>query len=234
MGVYKYDESYIGKKYNYLTITGFGYNDFGKRCFNCKCDCGVEKLLITTDVITGRVKSCGCMHRELSRKASLVHGAYTYGKPERLYKIYRGMIERCHNKNNTKYSDYGGRGITVCSEWRENYDTFRTWAIKNGYDENKSRKEQSIDRIDNDKGYSPNNCRWTTAAIQRKNQRPHKEHKKNALILFNGKQISKKILCNEYGISVEMFNYRVNRKGMSVLEALTVPKMTVGRPKINL
>lgn len=75
MGVYKYDESYIGKKYNYLTVTGFGYNDFGKRCFNCKCECGVEKLLITTDVITGRVKSCGCMHRELSREASIIHGA---------------------------------------------------------------------------------------------------------------------------------------------------------------
>lgn len=232
MGVYKYDESCIGKKYNYLTITSFGYNDFGKRCFNCKCDCGVEKLLITTDVITGRVKSCGCMHKKLSRRTSIKHGAYYYGHPERLYRVYRGMIERCHNKNNTKYSDYGGRGITVCSEWRENYDTFRTWAIKNGYDENKSRKEQSIDRIDNDKGYSPDNCRWTSMNVQRANQRPHREHKKNATVVLNGVMVTKREICAEYGISVEMFDYRVKHKGMSVIEALTTPKLSVGRPRI--
>ena len=217
-----------------LTPTSFEYNKYGKRCFKCRCDCGREKLCIPTNVIDGTVKSCGCMHRKLSRRASIKHGAYYYGHPERLYRVYRGMIDRCYNKNNSNYENYGERGITICDEWKSNYENFRSWAIQSGYDESKSRKEQSIDRIDNSKGYSPDNCRWTTATIQRKNQRPHKEHKKNALVLFNGKQISKKILCNEYGISVEMFNYRVNRKGMSVLEALTVPKMTVGRPKINL
>lgn len=232
MGVYKYDESYIGKKYNYLTITGFGYNDFGKRCFKCECDCGKEKLIITTDVINGAVKSCGCMRNNILRKLSTVHGGCLYGHPERLYRIYRGMIERCHNKNNTKYNDYGGRGITVCSDWRENYDTFRTWAIENGYDENKSRKEQSIDRIDNDKGYSPDNCRWTTMKVQRTNQRPHKEHKKNATVVLNGAIVPKRVVCAEYGISVEMFDYRVKHKGMSVIEALTTPKLSVGRPKI--
>lgn len=232
MGVYKYDESYIGKKYNYLTITGFGYNDFGKRCFKCECDCGKEKLIITTDVINGTVKSCGCMRNNILRKLSTVHGGCLYGHPERLYRIYRGMIERCHNKNSTKYNDYGGRGITVCSEWRESYDTFRTWAIENGYDENKSRKEQSIDRIDNDKGYSPDNCGWTTMKVQRANQRPHRGHKKNATVVLNGVIVPKRDICAEYGISVEMFDYRVKHKGMSVIEALTTPKLSAGRPRI--
>ena len=232
MGVYKYDESYIGKKYNYLVITGFGYNDFGKRCFKCECDCGKEKLIITTDVINGTVKSCGCMRNNILRKLSTVHGGCLYGHPERLYRIYRGMIERCHNKNSTKYNDYGGRGITVCSEWRESYDTFRTWAIENGYDENKSRKEQSIDRIDNDNGYSPDNCRWTTMKVQRANQRPHREHKKNATVVLNGVIVPKRDICAEYGISVEMFDYRLKHKGMSVIEALTTPKLSSGRPRI--
>lgn len=232
MGEYKYDESYIDKKYNYLRIIGFGYNEFGKRCFNCKCDCGREKLLITTDVVTGRVKSCGCMHRELSRKASIIHGAYSYGQPERLYRIYRGMIARCHNKNNPNYPNYGGRGITVCSEWRDNYDTFRIWAIENGYDENKTRKEQSIDRIDNDKGYEPSNCRWTTMKVQRANQRPHRAHKKRSTVLLNGREYFKRDICSEYEISVEMFDYRVKHKGMGVMEALTTPKMSIGRPRI--
>ena len=234
MGKNKYDESYIGKKFNYLTIIGFGYNDFGKRCFNCRCDCGTEKLLITTDVINGRVKSCGCKHAELSRRASITHGAYTYGHPERLYKIYRSMIDRCYREKNPNFKNYGGRGIDVCDEWKENYISFKIWALQSGYDVNKDRKEQSIDRIDNNKGYSPENCRWTTMSIQRKNQRPRIRYKRRATIIFNGHEYFKRDICSQYGISVELFNYRVKNKGMSVSDALTTPKMSSERAKVAI
>ena len=231
MGKNKYDESYIGKKFNYLTIIGFGYNDFGKRCFNCRCDCGIEKLLITTDVVTGRVKSCGCKHAELSRKAAIIHGAYSYGHPERLYNIYRSMIDRCYRENNPNFKNYGGRGIAVCDEWKESYIPFRAWALQNGYDMNRDRKEQSIDRIDNNKGYSPENCRWTTMKVQRKNQRPRGRCKRRATVIFNGCEYFKRDICSQYGVSVEMFDYRVKVKGMSVRDALTTPKMSIGRKK---
>lgn len=228
----KYDESYVGKRYNYLTVQGFDYNDRGERCFKCLCDCGNEKLLLPINVVSGRVKSCGCMKRELNRDASLKHGACAYGNPEKLYRVYMAMIRRCYNPHCNSYQNYGGRGITVCEEWKNNYVAFKDWAMRQGYDETKGFEEQSIDRIDNNKGYSPDNCRLATAKEQRKNQRSRKKYKRNSMILVNGEVRPKRDVCAEYGISVEAFNYRVKRKGMGVMEALTVPKMAIGRPSI--
>lgn len=230
MGVIKYDESYIGNKYNFLTVIGYEYDRYGNRCFKCRCDCGNEVLETPKYLIDGVVKSCGCMQKELLREDFIVHGGCAFGKPERLYRVFRGMIERCCNPNHPSYVNYGGRGITVCSEWRNDYQAFRKWAVENGYDETKSRKEQSIDRIDNNKGYEPNNCRWATAKVQRNNQRPHKERKKRAMITFNGQERPKRDVCKEFGISVETFNYRV-KNGMSIHDALTQPMNSSGRPR---
>ena len=81
------------------------------------------------------------------------------------------MKQRCLNPKSKAYVHYGGRGITVCDEWKDSYDAFYKWAVANGYDENASRGQCTIDRIDNDKGYSPDNCRWTTMLVQNNNQR---------------------------------------------------------------
>lgn len=228
----KYDESYIGKRYNYFIVQGFEYNERNERCFKCLCDCGNVKLCLPINVVQGIVKSCGCMKRELNRNASLKHGACTYGCPEKLYRIYRAMIERCYNPNHKSYINYGGRGIGICEEWRNDYGAFRDWAINQGYDESKGYIEQSIDRKDNNKGYCPENCRLATAKEQRANQRKHKKHKRNSMISINEEIRPKRDVCKEYGISVETFDYRVKRKGMSVLEALTTPKMATGRPSV--
>lgn len=229
MGVIKYDDSYIGNKYNFLTVLGFEYDKYGNRCFRCICDCGKIVLETPKYLISGHVKSCGCKQRGLLRDEFIVHGGCSHGKRERLYTVYRGMIERCYNQNNKNYINYGGRGIVVCQEWKENYGAFRKWALANGYDEKKSRKEQSLERNNNNGNYGPDNCRWATAKEQCANRRPHKEHKKRSMIIINGIKRPKREVCKEYGISVETFDYRTKKKGMDVLEALTCPLISQGR-----
>lgn len=222
-----YDESYIGLKYGNLTIIGL--NETGnKKRFVCKCNCGEIKSIRPVDLITGRIKSCGCKHDEYSK----THG----GSKERLYHVWQGMRRRCESEKSAEYNNYGGRGITVCDEWRD-YSAFRDWAYLNGYDENAPFGECTIDRIDVNGNYEPNNCRWITIVEQQKNKRPYSEwqkpkiRKKTALILFDGRLVPKTDLCKQYGISVETFNYRYIKKGMSVEAALSTPKMTEGRPR---
>ena len=119
-----------------------------------KCFCGKEFKVATSDIKSGNTKSCGCINER--------HGLVNH----RLYNTWAQMIQRCTNENNQAYKRYGGRGITVFDEWRDNFTNFYNWAIKNGYKEN-----LSIDRIDNYNGYNPSNCRWATTTTQARNKR---------------------------------------------------------------
>ena len=143
---------------------------------------------------------------------------------ERLYSVYNGMIQRCYNRKHPHYGLWGGRGIRVCDEWRDDYQAFRKWAYDNGYDESKDRKEQSLDRINNDGNYEPLNCRWASMKEQRKNQRSRytgKGYKYNWT--FEGITKSAVEWCNIFNVSVPMVMYRVNEKGMNPFEALVTP-----------
>ena len=143
---------------------------------------------------------------------------------ERLYQIYNGMISRCYNKNHPHYDLWGGRGIRVCDQWRYNYQAFRKWAIYAGYDEEKDRKEQSLDRIDNNGDYCPENCRWATMREQANNKRPKIKgdgYKYNWT--FEGITKSAVEWCKIFGVSVPMVMYRVQKKGMKPFEALITP-----------
>ena len=143
---------------------------------------------------------------------------------ERLYSVYNGMIQRCYNKKHPHYDLWGGRGIRVCDEWKDDYQAFRKWAHDNGYDESKDRKEQSLDRIDYDGNYEPLNCRWASMKEQRKNQRSRdtgKGYKYNWT--FEGITKSAVEWCNIFNVSVPMVMYRVNEKGMNPFEALVTP-----------
>ena len=127
-----------------------------------KCGfCGNEFKALVQHINSGHSKSCGCYSKK--------HGL----RNTRLYSTWAKIKDRVFNTKSKKYSDYGGRGITICDEWKNDFMSFYTWAMSNGYEENKS---LSIDRIDNDGGYSPENCRWTTSIIQARNKRIYKNN----------------------------------------------------------
>lgn len=130
--------------------------------WRCRCDCGKKIAVQGYHLRTGHTQSCGCFHRDQTKRANTTHGE----EGTRLYGIWRGMKSRCYNPNVQKYKDYGGRGIKICEEWLDDFQAFYDWAMSHGYTD-----ALSIDRIDVDGNYEPSNCRWATAKEQRHNRR---------------------------------------------------------------
>ena len=132
--------------------------------WRCICDCGEETVVYGPSLTRGSTKSCGCFRKEMRSKQpnGLRHGLrYT-----RIYRTWDGIIQRCYNKSCFAYKDYGERGIVICGEWRHDIKAFYAWAINNGYKET-----LTIERIDNDGNYCPDNCKWIPQSEQPKNQR---------------------------------------------------------------
>ena len=156
-----------GQRFGRLVVIREDDRKYGHRYILCKCDCGTEKSINLHSLLNGCSNSCGCLRREYIASKNFKHGfANRNNELERIYCIWSGMKKRCYSETDPGYKNYGGRGITICDEWKDNYPAFREWSISNGYSD-----ELSIDRIDNDKGYAPDNCRWTTAKVQGNNTR---------------------------------------------------------------
>lgn len=196
-----------GKKFNHLTVVEYIGQRKGRTMWRCQCDCGNEIEVDSSSLKSGNTTACGC------RQSEGWYNSLTHGKSKtRIYKTWQGMKSRCYNPNAKYYENYGGRGITICKEWLDDFMNFYNWAITNGY-----RDDLTIDRIDNDGNYEPSNCRWVTRTVQMNNMR------KNRIIEFNGERKSVSDFARQYGFAPELIHERLNR-GWSVDDALTIPK----------
>lgn len=205
---YMKKEDYIGKKYNHLMIVEFDhYGANSQAYFKCRCDCGNEVVVLGASIRSGNTKSCGCLKEQHKksfgkhRKDQTTHG----GCGTRLYRIWFHMRARCRDKNSELY---GARGIKVFEEWDSSFELFRDWALSNGYNDN-----LTIDRIDVNGNYEPDNCRWADMKTQGRNRR-------NTLYVdFQGKRMSLKDACEIVGVDYHTVYGRI-ADGMSVEQAL--------------
>lgn len=197
-----------GKTYGRLTVIGIdGYNEISREYYwECKCTCGNFKTIKGGSLKTGATSSCGCLQKE----QVYVHGM----TKSKIYKTYRAMLDRCSNSKNSRYKDYGGRGIEVCSDWkikRKGFLNFYNWAMSNGYNEN-----LSLERINTDGNYEPLNCTWETLLQQNRNKR------NTVWVDYNGEKITLGQLSEITGIYRNLLYSRIVTNKWSVEEALTL------------
>ena len=153
----------IGESFGRLTVIARAFTGKPQAEWYCECECGETVIARGDHLRLGRISSCGCFRREHGRS---VGGITTHGESYSLaYSSWRAMLKRCTDESHISYKDYGGRGITVCDQWRASFENF--------FSDMGDRPEgTTLDRIDNDGNYQPGNCRWADAKTQRSNQRP--------------------------------------------------------------
>lgn len=179
-------QNIAGLKSGRLTaIKYIGQNKRGANLWQCNCECGGTSVVVASDLRAGTIRSCGCLKKEMTSLTKTKH--HQSGTP--LYSVWLGIKDRCLNPKSKQYFNYGGRGITVCDEWLGEYGStnFCKWSLDNGY-----KKGLELDRIDVNKGYSPDNCRWVSNSVQANNKRTTR------FITYNGKTQSLADWCREY------------------------------------
>lgn len=208
----KYIKSLAGARFGNLVVLYATSEPFKSTTkWKCICDCGNHAYPVAHNLVNGRSTSCGCLRKKRASefaKSLTRHG----GTGTRLYSIWRSMICRCYYKNDKCYSTYGGAGITICDEWRNDFKAFRDWAIANGY-----KDHLSIDRIDVQKGYYPRNCRWATNFEQSNNKTS------TVFLTHNGNTKPLTVWAQELGIPRNVLYSRIKHHGWSTERALSTP-----------
>lgn len=194
------------EKYGKLTIIGLDHqktysNGYVVDFVRCRCDCGNEKVINYDNIKRGLVKSCGCISKTANGMSKI-----------RLYQTYRHLINRCYCEKDINYKNYGGRGITVCQEWQNDFMNFYNWAMTNGYTD-----KLTIDRIDVNGNYCPKNCRWVNMKTQQNNR------SNNRILEYKGQKKTITEWANYCGLSYRNLYYRL-KNGYTIEQAIEKPK----------
>lgn len=207
----------IGSRFGRLTVVDLA-DDYvdprgrHRKRYKCVCDCGNEKIIIGESLSRGLTLSCGCLQKERASDSRTTHGLTN----SRLYHVWCGMKRRCNNPKEKHYSLYGGRGIKVCEEWMS-FENFYQWSMTHGYQDDVDRGVCTLDRIDVNGDYEPDNCRWATQQEQMNNVRY------NRRITYNGETHTIAEWAREYDMPYQKLRQRISRYGYDIERALTTP-----------
>ncbi|MGH1280534.1 hypothetical protein [Bacillus basilensis] len=200
-----YSKDYTGKRYGKLSVVSREVKN-NRSYYKCLCDCGEYVITRSDSLTSGKTKSCGCLSVETNRK---VHSKHKDSNT-RLYRIYQKMRNRCNDPKNYRFTRYGGRGITVCDEWKNDYESFKKWALEHGYND-----KLTIDRINNDGNYEPNNCRWTDVKTQSNNT------SRNKYIEYKGETKTLVQWCEELNYSYSSTRNMIAKGDKTIEEIFT-------------
>lgn len=196
-----------GQRFGRLVAVELRGRKNGKAAWLCRCDCGREIVTLGTMLRMGDSRSCGCYAADRAARLHRTHGASK--SPE--YKTWRSMLGRCHRKTDPGWKNYGGRGISVCERWRRSFQSFLADMGP------RPSPAHSIDRINNDRGYGPGNCRWATQLQQQNNRRSTR------LAMFRGRRLSLSEIAREAGVPFQTLWRRVRRAGWEIERAISTP-----------
>ena len=199
-------EDLTGQRFGRLVVIERAETTHVSTRWKCRCDCGVECTVLAQNLKKGHTTSCGCYREEKRPTQQFKHGY----RHTRIYGVYGKLKGRCCNPNNPSYPRYGGRGITICDEWMNNPESFCRWAYEHGYKEDAKYGECTIERIDNSKGYSPENCRIANEKEQANNRRS------NLLIEHNGETKTLAQWRDYFGMTQGKAYYHLVLKGRTI------------------
>lgn len=197
---------YTGSRFGRLLVIERTTGSDGRSAWHCQCTCGNFVTVRTSSLTTGNTKSCGCYHREIAKEFNTIHGLANSLE----YRAWSDMKTRCLNPDFIGYSNYGGRGITICERWLNSFDNFLQDMGR------KPSRKYTLDRIDTDGNYEPSNCRWVLMKIQQNNRR------NNHMVEYEGKQLTIAQLADETKVNYQTLLTRL-RAGLSVKEAVENP-----------
>jgi hypothetical protein len=181
------------------------------------CDCGAHKEMLWRNVRTGKSQSCGCLHKERTAAAKTTHGHSRHGKITPEFQAYRSMMARCYRRTNNRFSEYGGRGITVCGRWKGDFAAFLADV---GH---RPSPRHSIDRTNNDGNYEPSNVQWATKQKQGRNKR------NNVAVVAHGRKMTLVEAASQFGVPYSTLKARIVYYGWSHDRAISEPVRSLSR-----